>query len=70
MTEQELATMNDIQENGWAHIHQAAFRCFHKSVEKFVKANEEQLELETGDDLGSTPLLLAIMNEPRGSFTH
>jgi hypothetical protein len=55
----ELDTMNELDENGWAHIHHAAFRGFVKSIERFVKANEDQLELETGDDARSTPLLLA-----------
>ncbi|XP_064641312.1 ankyrin and armadillo repeat-containing protein-like isoform X2 [Lineus longissimus] len=58
----ELDSMNELDENGWAHIHHAAFRGFVKSIERFVKANEEQLEFETGDDVHSTPLLLATMS--------
>ncbi|KAK2180327.1 hypothetical protein NP493_447g01012 [Ridgeia piscesae] len=54
--------MNELDENGWGHIHHAAFRGFIKSVERFVAAGEDQLELETGDDLHSTPLLLAVMS--------
>ncbi len=54
--------MNELDENGWAHVHHAAFRGFVKSVERFVKAAGDQLELETGDDLKSTPLLLAVMS--------
>ncbi|XP_074644329.1 ankyrin and armadillo repeat-containing protein-like [Tubulanus polymorphus] len=54
--------MNELDENGWAHIHHAAFRGFIKSIERFAVASEEQLELETGDDLKSTPILLAIMS--------
>ena len=54
--------MNELDENGWAHVHHAAFRGFVKSIERFVAANEEQLELETGDELHSTPLHLAVMS--------
>ena len=54
--------MNELDENGWGHIHHAAFRNFIKSVERFVKANPENLELETQDDLHSTPVLLAVMS--------
>ena len=54
--------MNEIDENGWGHIHHAAFRGFVKSVERFVKANPDNLELETQDDLRSTPVLLAVMS--------
>ena len=62
LTEEEHKTMNDLDENGWAHVHHAAYRGFVKSVERFVKANEDQLELETGDDLQSTPMLLSVMS--------
>lgn len=62
LTDEERATMDQLDDNGWAHIHHAAFRGFVKSVEKFVNANEEQLEIETGDDLQATPLLLAVMS--------
>ncbi|ELU14680.1 hypothetical protein CAPTEDRAFT_224898 [Capitella teleta] len=55
-------SMNESDENGWGHIHHAAFRGFVKSVEKFVKANDDQLESETGDELRCTPLLLAVMS--------
>ena len=54
--------MNETDENGWGHIHHAAYRGFLKSVERFVKADPEQLELETNDDLKTTPLLLAVMS--------
>ena len=54
--------MNEFDENGWAHVHQAAFRGFVKSVERFINTDSEQLELETSDDLHSTPLLLAVMS--------
>ncbi len=32
----ELAAMNERDENGWAPIHQAAFHGYVKSIEKFV----------------------------------
>lgn len=54
--------MNEKDENGWAHVHHAAFRGFIKSIERFVNANKEQLELETEDEFHSTPLLLAVMS--------
>lgn len=54
--------MNEMDENGWGHIHHAAYRAFLKSVERFVKADPDLLELETNDDLKSTPLLLAVMS--------
>lgn len=52
--------MNELDENGWGHIHHAAFRGFIKSVERFIAADPLQLELETGDNLQSTPFLLAV----------
>ena len=54
--------MNELDEKGFGHVHHAAARGFIKSVERFINASEEQLELETGDELKSTPLLLAVMN--------
>ena len=36
-------TMNELDENGWGHIHHAAYRGFVKSVERFVAAGEEQV---------------------------
>ena len=37
LTAEELTMMNELDENGWAPIHQAAFYGYVKSVEKFVK---------------------------------
>ncbi|KAK3702153.1 hypothetical protein QZH41_008212 [Actinostola sp. cb2023] len=51
--------MDDFDENGWAHIHHAAHNGYHKSVSRFVKSKEDQLELETHDDQQSTPFLLS-----------
>lgn len=50
----------DFDENGWAHIHHAANRGFPKSLERFVHADSNQLELQTNDNLGSTPFLIAV----------
>ena len=51
--------MDEFDENGWAHIHHAAYNGYHKSVARFVKGREDQLELVTGDGKQSTPLLLS-----------
>lgn len=52
--------MGDFDEHGWAHIHHAADRGFPKSLERFVHADPDQLELQTNDSLGSTPFLIAV----------
>ncbi|KAH3714686.1 ankyrin and armadillo repeat-containing protein-like [Dreissena polymorpha] len=52
----------DFDENGWAHIHVAANRGFTKSIERFVHADLDQLELKTNDDVGSTPFLIAVLS--------
>lgn len=52
--------MGDFDEHGWAHIHHAADRGFPKSLERFVHADPDQLELRTTDSLGSTPFLIAV----------
>ena len=54
--------MNEFDEKGWAHIHQASYQGYVKSLGRFVSTDPEQLELETTDDLHSTPLLLAVMS--------
>mgnify|MGYP002260044326 CR=1 FL=1 len=54
--------MEEFDENGWAHVHHAAFNGYHKSLSRFVKSGEDQLELETKDGRQMTPLLLACMN--------
>ena len=36
------------------------FKGYFKSVEKFIKASEEQLEFETQDELRETPLMVAV----------
>ena len=48
-----------FDENGWAHVHHAAFNGYHKSVSRFIKDREDQLELQTQDGKECTPLLLA-----------
>ena len=52
--------MNDLDENGWSHIHHAAMHGMIKSVQRFVTASEDQLEFPTNDDRHMTPLLLAV----------
>ncbi|KAL4234650.1 hypothetical protein ACF0H5_006291 [Mactra antiquata] len=61
--------MGDFDENGWAHIHHAANRGFPKSLERFVHADPDQLELKTNDELGSTPFLIAIASGNLESIT-
>ena len=51
---------DDFDEHGWAHIHNAASKGYPRSIEKFVTADPKQLELETVDDLHSTPFLVAV----------
>ena len=50
----------EFDEHGWAHIHHAANRGFPKSIERFVHADPEHLELQTNDDNRSTPFLIAV----------
>ncbi|KAL5021576.1 hypothetical protein ScPMuIL_000731 [Solemya velum] len=52
-----------VDEKGWGHIHLAAFKGFIKSVERFVSADPEQIELETEDELHSTPFLIAVTSK-------
>lgn len=52
-----------VDEKGWSHIHLAAFKGFIKSIERFVSADPEQLEIETEDALHSTPFLIAISSK-------
>ena len=54
--------MDEFDENGWAHVHHAAYNGYYKSVSRFIKSREDQLELETQDGQQLTPLLLACMN--------
>ena len=53
--------MEEFDENGWAHIHHAAFNGYHKSVARFVKGRDDQLDLLTEDGKQTTPLLLACI---------
>ncbi|KAK7114038.1 hypothetical protein V1264_000165 [Littorina saxatilis] len=52
--------MNEPDETGWSHIHHCAFRGYIKSLERFVENDPDSLELQTQDDLSSTPFLLAV----------
>lgn len=51
---------DDFDDQGWAHIHNAANKGYPRSIEKFVTADPKQLELETVDELRSTPFLIAV----------
>jgi len=61
--------MGDFDEQGWAHIHHAANRGYPKSLERFVNADPEQLEMKTNDDVGSTPFLIAVSSRVLDSIT-
>lgn len=54
--------MDEFDDNGWAHVHHAAYNGYYKSVNRFITSREDQLELETQDGQQMTPLLLACMN--------
>lgn len=54
--------MDEFDENGWAHVHHAASNGYYKSVSRFIKSREDQLELETQDGQQLTPFLLACTN--------
>ena len=51
--------MAEINENGRSNSHEAAYRGYLKSLEKFIEKFPEHLELETVDEVHQTPLLLA-----------
>ncbi|XP_071957415.1 ankyrin and armadillo repeat-containing protein-like isoform X2 [Antedon mediterranea] len=52
--------MNDVDDNGWSHIHHAAMHGFIKSIERFVAASEDQLEFPTNCSRQLTPILVAV----------
>ena len=54
--------MDEFDNEGWSHIHHAAFSGYQKSISRFVRTNQEQLELLTKDGKRNTPLLLACSN--------
>ncbi|XP_033113077.1 ankyrin and armadillo repeat-containing protein-like [Anneissia japonica] len=56
----ERAIMNDVDDNGWSHIHHAAMHGFIKSIERFVAASEDQLEFPTNCSRQLTPLLVSV----------
>lgn len=51
--------MEEFDGDGWSHVHHAAYSGYQKSITRFVRSNEDQLELLTKDGKRSTPLLLA-----------
>ena len=52
----------EFDNNGWAHIHHAAFNGYQKSVLRFIKAKPDRLEILTQDDQDLTPLLIACIS--------
>ena len=54
--------MDEFDNEGWSHIHHAAFSGYQKSISRFVRTNRDQLELLTKDGKSNTPLLLACSN--------
>ena len=54
--------MDEFDNEGLSHIHHAAFSGYQKSISRFVRTNQEQLELLTKDGKRNTPLLLACSN--------
>lgn len=53
--------LKELNDKGWAHIHEAAYRGYVKSIDKFVRSEPTQLEFETGDSLHLTPILVATL---------
>ena len=58
----EMEREQEFDNNGWAHIHHAAFNGYHKSVLRFVKTKPERLEVLTQDEQQITPLLAACIS--------
>lgn len=54
--------MDEFDNDGWSHIHHAAFSGYQKSISRFVRTSREQLELLTRNGKRDTPLLLACSN--------
>ena len=54
--------MDDFDNEGWSHVHHAAFSGYQKSISRFVRSNRDQLDLLTKDGKRNTPLLLACSN--------
>lgn len=55
----------EFDNNGWAHIHHAAFNGYQKSVLRFINTKPDRLEILTQDDQGLTPLLIACISGQR-----
>ena len=58
-TEYSATQMSELDERGWAPIHHAAHRGIIQTVEKCVRTNKQLLEVRTGDNINSTPVLVA-----------
>ena len=52
----------EFDNNGWAHVHHAAFNGYQKSVLRFVNTKPDRLEILTEDGQGLTPLLIACVS--------
>lgn len=52
----------EFDNNGWAHIHHAAFNGYQKSVIRFVTTKPDRLEILTQDEQDLTPLLIACIS--------
>ncbi|XP_030060322.1 ankyrin and armadillo repeat-containing protein isoform X3 [Microcaecilia unicolor] len=60
--------MDDLDENGWAPIHHAAVKNHVTSIERiFETSGTQQLERNTADGHGNTPLLLAVSRASRST---
>ena len=55
----------EFDNNGWAHIHHAAFNGYEKSIIRFLKTKPDRLEILTQDDQDLTPLLVACISGQR-----
>ncbi|XP_065064555.1 ankyrin and armadillo repeat-containing protein-like [Rhopilema esculentum] len=52
----------EFDNNGWAHVHHAAFNGYQKSVLRFVNTKPDRLEILTEDGQGLTPFLIACVS--------
>ena len=52
----------EFDNNGWAHIHHAAFNGYQKSIIRFLKAKPDRLDILTQDDQDLTPLLVSCVS--------
>ena len=55
----------EFDNNGWAHIHHAAFNGYQKSIVRFLSMKPDRLEIVTQDEQDLTPLLVACISGQR-----